>query len=37
VPCPQDAPTTFGEAAKAASARGMARLAGRLEGLAKQE
>jgi 5'-3' exonuclease len=37
VTCPPDAPTTFGEAAAAASARGMGRLAGRLEELAKQE
>jgi DNA polymerase-1 len=37
VTCPSDAPTTFGEAAKAAEARGMARLALRLKGLAKQE
>jgi 5'-3' exonuclease len=37
VACPEDAPTTFGPAAKAAEARGMGRLAGRLEGLAKQE
>jgi DNA polymerase-1 len=37
VTCPSDAPTTFGEAAKAASARGMGRLAARLEVLAKQE
>jgi 5'-3' exonuclease len=37
VACPSDAPTTFGEAATAAQARGMARLAARLEELAKQE
>jgi DNA polymerase-1 len=37
VTCPEDAPTTFGEAAKAASSRGMGRLAERLEGLARQE
>ncbi|HEV7492678.1 5'-3' exonuclease [Baekduia sp.] len=37
VACPSDAPTTFGEAATAASARGMNRLASRLEELAKQE
>jgi DNA polymerase-1 len=37
VTCPQDAPTTFGEAAKAASARGMGRLAARLEALARKE
>jgi 5'-3' exonuclease len=36
VTCPEDAPTTFGDAAQAASARGMGRLAERLEGLAKQ-
>jgi 5'-3' exonuclease len=36
VACPEDAPTTFGEAAAAASARGMGNLAGRLEALAKQ-
>jgi DNA polymerase-1 len=37
VTCPEDAPTTFGEAAKAASARGMGRLSERLAGLARQE
>jgi 5'-3' exonuclease len=37
VTCPSDAPTTFGTAATAASARGMGRLAARLEDLAKQE
>ena len=37
VTCPSDVPTTFGEAAQAASARGMNRLAARLEELAKQE
>jgi DNA polymerase-1 len=37
VTCPSDAPTTFGAAAQAASARGMGRLAGRLEDLAKKE
>jgi 5'-3' exonuclease len=37
VACPPDAPTTFGTAATAAAARGMGRLAGRLEGLAKKE
>jgi 5'-3' exonuclease len=34
---PSDAPTTFGTAAQAASARGMGRLAARLEQLAKKE
>jgi DNA polymerase-1 len=37
VACPEDAPTRFSDAAQAAQARGMARLAARLEGLAKQE
>jgi 5'-3' exonuclease len=37
VTCPPDAPTRFAEAAEAAAARGMGRLAGRLEGLAKKE
>ncbi|HWH94559.1 MAG TPA: 5'-3' exonuclease [Baekduia sp.] len=37
VTCPPDAPTRFGEAAKAAATRGMGRLAGRLEGLARKE
>jgi 5'-3' exonuclease len=37
VTCPEDAPTTFGEAAKAASERGMGRLSERLAGLAKQD
>ena len=37
VTCPSDAPTTFGEAAAAASARGMNRLASRLQELAEQE
>ncbi len=37
VACPSDAPTTFGEAAAAASARGMNRLASRLQELAEQE
>jgi DNA polymerase-1 len=37
VTCPSDAPTTFGAAATAASTRGMGRLAGRLEELAKKE
>jgi DNA polymerase-1 len=37
VACPPDAPTTFGAAAAAAEARGMARLASRLGGLAKKE
>jgi DNA polymerase-1 len=36
VACPEDAPTTFGDAAQAASERGMGRLAERLAGLAKQ-
>jgi 5'-3' exonuclease len=37
VACPEDAPTRFADAAQAAQARGMARLASRLEVLAKQE
>jgi DNA polymerase-1 len=37
VACPEDAPTRFADAATAAQARGMARLARRLEGLVKQE
>src|SRR3954451_5800107 len=37
VACPEDAPTRFADAAQAAQARGMARLAGRLEGLARKE
>jgi DNA polymerase-1 len=37
VACPSDAPTTFGEAAQAAQARGMNRLAARLGQLAKKE
>jgi DNA polymerase-1 len=37
VACPEDAPTTYGEAAQAASSRGMGRLSERLAGLAKQE
>jgi DNA polymerase-1 len=37
VVCPSDAPTTFGEASAAASARGMNRLSERLAELAKQE
>jgi 5'-3' exonuclease len=37
VACPADAPTTFGAAAAAASARGMGRLASRLEVLARKE
>jgi DNA polymerase-1 len=37
VTCPPDAPTTFGEASAAASARGMNRLASRLQELAEQE
>ncbi len=37
VACPPDAPTRFADAAKAAEARGMGRLAGRLEGLARKE
>jgi 5'-3' exonuclease len=37
VACPEDAPTRFADASEAAAARGMARLAARLEGLAKQE
>jgi DNA polymerase-1 len=37
VTCPPDAPTRFAEAAEAAAARGMARLARRLEGLRRQE
>ncbi|MCW2985956.1 MAG: flap endonuclease [Conexibacter sp.] len=37
VTCPSDAPTTFGEAAQAAEARGMNRLATRLGQLAKKE
>jgi 5'-3' exonuclease len=36
VACPEDAPTTFGDAAAAASARGMGNLAGRLEALAQK-
>jgi 5'-3' exonuclease len=36
VACPEDAPTTFADAAAAASALGMGNLAGRLEALAKQ-
>jgi DNA polymerase-1 len=37
VACPSDAPTDFAGAAKAAQRLGMARLSGRLEGLAKKE
>src|SRR3954449_6782187 len=37
VTCPEDAPTTYGTAAEAASARGMGRLSERLARLAKQE
>jgi DNA polymerase-1 len=37
VACPEDAPTRFADAATAAEARGMVRLARRLEGLVKQE
>ena len=37
VACPEDAPTTYGEAAQAASSRGMGRLSERLAGLAKQD
>jgi 5'-3' exonuclease len=37
VTCPPDTPTTFGEASAAASARGMNRLASRLQELAEQE
>jgi 5'-3' exonuclease len=36
VACPEDAPTTFGDAAAAASARGMGNLARRLEALARK-
>ncbi len=37
VACPPDAPTTFGTASEAASARGMGRLSARLAELAKEE